>query len=283
MQTLAVLGAPYTYTDFAAHRYIQSRGISLKEKYYETIEDIFHAVSKGGAHKGIVPLENILYGTVRSTFDQLFQQKLSIVQTFKLPVHHSLIVLPKTKKSDIDTIIAHEQAFAQCSNYLRKYFPHAERFSVSSTAAAFKKLKQFPGRHVAVIGPETGANAFGLKVIDKNIEDSKDNVTIFAVIQKKQNSEKDLKNAKNVQTVVAFYFHKDSPGTLHTVLEDFAKAEINLTRIESRPARKKIGGYIFFINFEGSLYDKKVRKVLKNIKRRVADLKILGSFEAVLA
>lgn len=289
-QSLALLGPEYTYADFAADAFLKSarRKSSpftklIKNKIYKTtIEDVFTDVVKGKAHLGLVPIENRLYGTVRETLDGLFTHKVEIISMVELPIDHCIFTLPGAKKKDIKIIMSHAQALNQCKKYLKKNFKKADHVAVSSSAHAFSNVKAKNFSHIAVIGPKKSGKHYGFKMLDQNIADDPDNSTKFVVLTKKAtNSVKKYKNPflkTPKHTSIAFYFSSDKAGSLFKVFEIFAKNEVNMTKVESRPYKKDYGNYLFFIDFEGNPSQEKVALTLKQTSRIVAGLKVLGSF-----
>lgn len=270
LKHLAILGPANTNTDIAATQYLV--GKKLDKYFAKDIDEVFELVASGKVKEGIVPIENKLQGTVRESLDGLFYNNVHIAKEVNIPIHHCLITSAHAKKSEIKLIRSHSQALHQCKKYLKKHFPKAERESFASTAAAVEKLLKNSDPTVAVIASEQAANNPNLKIIAKNIEDEKDNSTTFIILSKGK--------VKGVgpKTSIAFYFNQDSPGSLFSVFQDFADAKINMTKIESRPTKSHFGDYIFYLDFEGNMKDLKIQKTLKSIERKVAKLKILGSY-----
>lgn len=276
---IAVLGPKNTYSDIGVQKYLQKREKGNRRFYASTIEEVFELVEKGAVELGIVPIENKLHGTVRETLDYLFLKKVEIVDEIQIPINHALIMHSHAKKGDIKRIISHSQALNQCKKYIKKNFPKAQLEAYSSTAAATEKMITSGDKGIAVIAPEIAAENAGLKILGRKIQDDPENVTTFIVIQKtkKRSLDKD-QQAKCTKTSIAFYFSEDSPGTLYTVFEDFAKAKVNMTKIESRPTKSKLGQYIFYLDFDGNIYTPKIQKLLKSIDKKVEYLKILGCY-----
>lgn len=278
MNTLGVLGPKSTFTDQASDWYIHKSSKSVDKVYFNTIWEVFDALKKGNVKKGIVPIENSIHGTVRETFDELFKSDLKIELKFSIPIHHCLAVKKGIRLASIKKIVSHQQALNQSSGYLRKNFSKAQCIGFSSTASAIKSLIMDKKGEKAVICSEKAAKEHGLRVIKQNIEDRKGNKTWFAVLGKETS---ELGKSKKIITSIAFHFKKDSPGTLFTVFKDFNDAKINMTKIESRPAPKKWGDYIFFLDFEGSADKKKVADTLKKAEKKVALLKNFGSYPVI--
>lgn len=315
---LAVLGPANTFSDIAAEKYLdaitenfpvtnflnhqrhsgKSNKVSLKKYFAHDIDEIFNLVEKGTVAAGIVPIENKLHGSVRETLDGLFSENVQIVSEITIPIHHCLICLTHANKDDIKTIISHSQALSQCKKYLQKNFSKAELASAPSTGTTIEKLINCTDKSVAVIAPDIAAKNPKLKILANNIEDQHDNATTFAIIKKCHRGHflnwQNLKSrpaitapgpellksnsSHSTKTSIAFYFSADAPGSLFTVFQDFADAKINLTKIESRPTRKQFGDYIFYLDFAGHVSDSNIQKTLQKVSRKVAKLKILGSY-----
>lgn len=270
---IAVLGPQNTFSDLAA-KHIASE----KEKilYVSSIHQAFEVVEEGSAKKAVVPIENMLNGSVRETFDELFQRNVHIVTKINQPILHALVALPGVKKSDINTIKSHPQAIQQCAQFLQKNYPHARKVSTASTVQAYKTIAGENDRSGAAIIPLEVAKTIPCTILAKNIGDRKDNQTTFAVIQKGKAGA--LKVNGSPETAITFTFSKNRPGSLNDVFQEFAKANINLSRIESRPSKKLFGEYVFFLDFEGAPADTEAKQVLTNVKKKVKTLKILGTY-----
>lgn len=270
---IAILGPARTFSEIAADKYDRKRS-----KYYaNSIDEVFELVEKGRVRQGIVPIENKLQGTIRETLDNLFEKKVKIDKEISIPIHHALIILPHAKKADIKSIYSHPQALKQCKKYLKKNFPKANLVNTTSTAYAIEKLVNKNDKSCAAIAPKIAAEKGKLKVLKMNIEDRKSNSTIFIVIQKGRPTPRSVQ--KNcTKTSIAFHFDKDSPGSLFTVFKDFADAKINMTKIESRPTQARFGDYIFYLDFEGCICKLNVQKILKKVEKKVAKIKVLGSY-----
>jgi len=271
---LGVLGPKHTFSDYASDSYILRNKCKCKKVYFSSIWEVFDSIKKKQIAQGIVPIENTIHGTVRETFDALFKSNLKITGQFAMPIHHCIAVLKGTKKSDIKKFVSHQQALNQSQKYLRKHFPNAQQIGFSSTAQAIEAMMKRKSGKAAVVCSEKAAKEYGLRIIERNIEDQKGNKTYFAVLAHEQTKPK----GKNIRTSIAFHFKKDHPGTLFGVFKAFNDAKVNMTKIESRPTLPKWGDYIFFLDFEGDLNKPKIAKLLKSIERKVALLKIFGSY-----
>lgn len=272
LKKLAVLGPPETFSDLAAKDYERSVGTLREKKYFRNIPKIFEAVSKNVCDEGIVPVENMIEGTVVITLDNLFSSNLKIKQEIIVPIHHCIAALPGTKLKEVKHIISHPQALAQCQGWLHRHLPDVELAEALSTSEAMR-LVAFQKMHGdAAIGPEIAAKANDLQVIARNIEDEAGNVTRFFVI-----AEKDSKPTGKDKTSIALDAYKDRPGLLHDMLEAFSNKGINLTKLESRPAKKRLGTYIFYVDLEGHREQKHVKEALRNVAK-MARVKIFGSY-----
>jgi len=258
---VAVLGPEGTFTEIAARRIFKD----VEFVYCDTVSAVFDSVSSG-VEFGVVAIENSLEGSVNTTMDCLIDYDLKICNEVVLGINLCLVVVPGTKKEEIDTIISHPHALAQCRRFLSENFPDARLQRHESTAAAMEELKRLEGS--AAIGPREAAKIYGLDVLFENIQDA-ESQTRFIVISKEAGTGR--------KTSIIFAL-KDEPGALYRVLKEFAERDINLTKIESRPSKRKLGEYLFFVDLEGSLDDKEVKDALNSIKERTTFLKILGSY-----
>lgn len=236
------------------------------------------SVVTGECCKGIVPIENSIEGPVGLTLDLLAHKiNLNIERELIIPINHNLLVDEDNYDNiiDINTIkdvYSHSQALAQCQNYLENH--NMKTHFTLSTAAAAKSIKGKIG--VGAIGTLKAAELYGLKAIDKNIQDIKNNQTRFIVLSKDQ-----TEISGNDKTSILFSLFDDNPGGLHDILGIFAKNNINLTKIESRPSKEGLGKYIFFVDFEGHKNEDIVENILNTIEGKVSYLKILGSYPKV--
>ena len=235
------------------------------------------SVVTGECCKGIVPIENSIEGPVGLTLDLLAHKiNLNIEGELIIPINHNLVDEDNYDNIiDINTIkdvYSHSQALAQCQNYLENH--NMKTHFTLSTAAAAKSIKGKIG--VGAIGTLKAAELYGLKAIDKNIQDIKNNQTRFIVLSKDQ-----TEISGNDKTSILFSLFDDNPGGLHDILGIFAKNNINLTKIESRPSKEGLGKYIFFVDFEGHKNEDIVENILNTIEEKVSYLKILGSYPKV--
>lgn len=267
---IATLGPEGTFSHEAVLRYNKSAKIMFEK----TVWDVFETVDSNNAEIGVVPIENSVSGTVGLTLDALMEFNLNIITEEVLPVRHNLAVFGKVDK--IKEIYVNPQTYEQCELFIRKNFPKAEIIETSSNGQSAKLLKE--ERHSpktksrAAIVPEIAAKIYGLRMIKKDIQDNKFNVTRFIAISKKS-----AKRTGYDRTSIAIYPQVDRPGLLYELLGEFAKRDINLTKIESRPSKGKLGDYIFYIDLQGHKTEKLIKEAFSAIERNFF-LKILGSY-----
>lgn len=268
---IAVLGPQNTYSDMAAARYRKG----IKVWYAASIPEVFDLVERGKVKEGLVPLENTSNGSVLETLDELYEGNVLIKEVIAQPVELALVGIKKIPYRKVKRIYSHTQPLLQCRQFIKKHFRGAETISTPSTTNALERvLLEAQEDHVAIASP-IAAEAYNLPVIQKSIEDDKENTTYFAVIQKGKKVHADKRMKK---TSIAFHFKKDSPGSLNAVLNLFADAGINLSKIESRPSRKVKGQYVFYLDFTRAYNEANSKKVLNQVEDLVANLKILGSY-----
>jgi prephenate dehydratase len=238
-----------------------------------TIVDVIKSIDRGEAEEGVVPIENSIEGSVNITQDILtFESETKIIRELTMPIKHNLIAKKGIKINKIKKVISHPHATAQCRMFLSANLPEAEIIAANSTAEAVKKLAGLDP-DTAAIGTKIAASLYNLDIIADDIEDLKANKTRFVFI----GNYIPAKSGFDKTSIVCF-LKKDKPGSLFNILKEFADRNINLTRIESRPARKDIGDYVFMIDMEGHIHDKVVYDAIESLRKDVYMIKILGSY-----
>ena len=238
----------------------------------KSLRKIIRLVEEDKVDQGILPIENSTEGAVTEVMDLLIKTKKSKIQReIILPVRHNLLSTGDDI-SKLKYILSHPQALEQTREYFIKNYPGIELIPTESTSRACEIVKQ-KGEEYAAIANEWAAKNNGLKILDKNIQDNFYNQTRFLIIGR--NHEKPTGKDK---TSIAFSFHNDFPGSLYMVLKEFAEREVNLTRIESRPAKSEMGKYIFYIDFIGHIEDEHVKEILENVEKITNRFKIFGSY-----
>ena len=268
-KAIGVLGPAGTFSEQAAKRWGNQPSEFI---YFSDVGEIAASVGNR-VDFGVVPIENSLEGSVGATLDALLKYPVTVIGEIILPIRHSL--LAKSETAPIETIISHPQAIAQCRRFLQRHFSGAEIQVAASTAHAAELASSHEG-FAAVASAET-ALKYGLKILFEEIQDVDENHTRFIALGTAvpQPTGQD-------KTSIIVDLHKDRPGALHELLGEFASRGINLTKIESRPTRKALGDYLFYIDFQGHIHDDKIHDAMQSIEGMVARLKVLGSYpEAV--
>ncbi|NQT32376.1 MAG: prephenate dehydratase [Candidatus Omnitrophica bacterium] len=263
---VAYLGPELTFTHQAA---IRKFGSSMEYISCDSIANVFREVEKGNADYGVVPIENSTEGAVNYTLDMFAKSSLKICSETFLPIRHSVLSKSSNVKS-IKKIYSKAEVFGQCRSWIEKNLPGAKLHSVASTSKAAQIVAK--ESKAACIASELVSKKYKLKVIARAIEDSATNVTRFLII-----GDHISKLSGKDKTSIMFSV-KDRPGVLHDMLTPFKKAGINLTKIESRPSKKKAWKYYFFLDMEGHCQAPRVEKTLKDLKKKCHFLKILGSY-----
>ena len=256
------LGPQGTFTHQAALEFFSKA--STEFIACKSILEIFENIEKDILDFGILAIENSLQGTVRETLDLLIERNLKIYGEIELRIVQNLISLKESNLIDIKTIYSHPQAFAQSRLWIKTNLPTAKLINTESTAEAVQKIKELNVLSDAAIGTTYASKIHDLKILSSGIEDNPSNYTRFLIISKKENK---MRNGKVKTSLV--YVTKHVPGALYGVLKIFADANINLTKIESRPRRKGRWEYIFLMDFEGDKDDPKVKEVLELMNQNV--------------
>ena len=263
---VAFLGPKATFTHLAC---MQHFGMSTDFIPKNDIADVFDEVERGSADYGVVPIENTTEGVVSHTLDMFVTSNLYICGEIMLEI--SLALLNKTGDiKDVKKVYSHPHAIAECKKWLNDNLSNAAVFDVSSTAMAAQTVMD--DASAAAIASEQAAALYGLQVVARKIEDQLNNFTRFLVIGKK------LPGKTGEDKTSILFSVKDSPGILFRILKPFAGRGINLTKIESRPQKKKAWEYIFFLDMEGHVSLPKVKEALKEMEEMCSFLKILGSY-----
>lgn len=269
--TIAFLGPEGTFTEAAALKHF---GHSIETLPLTTIEEVFRAVEAGEAHYGVVPVENSTEGVENPTLDRFIQSQLKICGEVELRIHHHFMACGGTL-GDVDRVYSHRQSLAQCREWLEANLAGVERVAVNSNAEAARRAAAEPG--VGAIGSEVAAELYGLQVLARNIEDEPDNTTRFLVIGRRA-----VPPSGNDKTSL-LVSTRNKPGALFRLLEPLARNAISMTRIESRPSRRGMWDYVFFVDIEGHAEDAKVAAALEELGGEAVLLKVLGSYpKAVL-
>jgi chorismate mutase/prephenate dehydratase len=265
---VAFLGPEGTYTQAAVYKQF---GHSVRALALTSVDECFQEVEAGNADFGVVAVENSTEGTVTNTLDRFLGSPLHICGEVELRIHHCLMGRMESL-AQVQRVCAHAQALAQCRGWLDEHLPDAERVAVSSNAEGARRARDEAGS--AAIAGETAAEVYGLRLLDKEIEDRADNTTRFLVIGRKIAEP----SGADKTTILVSAADTDSPGALHALLAPLAKAGISLSRIESRPSRRGKWHYVFFIDFEGHSAEPVVARALKGLAAQASLYRMLGSY-----
>ena len=270
---VAFLGPEGTFTQQAVYKQF---GHSVRALALSSIEEVFHEVEAGSADFGVVPIENSTEGTVTHTLDRFLVSPLYICGEVELRVQQFLMGRMKSL-SDIERVCSHQQSLAQCRQWLEEFLPEAERVPVSSNAEGARRARDEHG--TAAIGPQAAAEVYGLGILVAEIEDHPDNTTRFLVIGNKTFRP----SGEDKTTLLVSAGKTSAPGALYQLLEPLARAGISMTRIESRPSRRRKWDYVFFIDIEGHVEDPGMAVALAELKRRCSLFRVLGSYPRSVA
>ncbi len=275
--SIAFLGPVGTFSYLAVEAYLQRKKlgqVSLHEFY--SFYDVLSSVETKALNVAVVPVENLVEGSISETLDFLAHSKnLSITGEIILDVHQHIIGLPGTKLENVTTILSHQQPIAQCKTYIRTYLSAAKIEHTNSTTAAIDIVAQKKDNTLVAIGNPHDLDSKGLVILQSNISDTANNQTRFLVIDNQP------LHQKGTKVSIVFSTAKDVPGGLYKILKEFADCNINLTKIESRPSKEEMGSYLFFIDLQGDLSQQYVKDALQAIEKKATFFKILGVYEEI--
>jgi len=264
--TIAYLGPEGTYTQAAALKHF---GHSVQLKSLSAIDEIFREVEAGSADFGVVPVENSIEGAINHTLDMFIRSPLKICGDVELRIHHQLLA----NNGSLDTIKsvhAHQQALAQCREWLDANLPGVERVAVSSNGEAARQASGDKG--IAAIASDAAAETYGLATLAANIEDDPNNTTRFLVV-----GDQLVGPSGRDKTTLMVTVHNKT-GALYSLLEPVSRHGVSMTRIESRPSRLSKWDYVFFVDVDGHREDENVAAALSELESRASMLRVLGSY-----
>ena len=267
---IAYLGPKATFTHQAALEYF---GFSAHYVPVSTIGDVFREVETGRVDYGVVPVENTTEGVVNYTLDMFLESDLRIVGEVVIPIKLNLLSTASGLEN-IKTVYSHRHALAQCKEWLRKNLPQASLIETESTAKACELVMEL--EDAGAIASEVAAYTYHLNILAENIQDNPNNYTRFLVIGKRW-----MKPTGKDKTSIIFAV-MDEAGALYKALESFYRYGVNLTKIVSRPSKKKVWDYVFFVDLEGHAEEENVKKALELLQERSQMVKVLGSYPKAL-
>jgi len=263
--TIAYLGPVATWSHQAAR---EKFGASVEYAAQSSIAEVFNVVARGKADYGVVPIENSTEGAVSYTLDQFMDSELRVCAQFSLKIENNL--LAKIPRDQVRIVYTHPQVIGQCRQWLRHNLPHAELTEVSSTTRAAELAAKEP--HSAAIAGRMAAEVYGLEVLEASIQDSPNNTTRFLII-----GPNSCPATGDDKTSLMFSV-QDKPGALFSALAPFKDLLINMSKIESRPSKRKAWEYFFFVDIDGHAEDAPLVEALAELQKHCSFVKILGSY-----
>ena len=272
---VAYLGPAGTFSDDALAA--SAGDASIERGPQSSIFEAIEAIGNGSADRALVPFENSIEGTVRSTLDTLAfdATEVVILGSFDHPIHHSLIARTALELGQIEAVISHPQASAQCQGYLREKLPQAEVRAALSTADAVRQVGESEDPWAA-LGAASAAEIYGCTVVASGVEDTPDNVTRFIWIAPA--GAQATGSGEWRTTLIFSELGEDHPGALVDALHEFSSRGVNLTRIESRPRRTQLGRYMFFVDVAGAETEEQVAAAISALRESAESVRILGSY-----
>ncbi len=241
---------------------------------FPAVPEVIAAVEKGRADGGVVPIENMIEGSVSVTLDTLaFESDLLIQREIDLPVSLNLCARPGVALADVKTVVSFPHAIAQCRGWMAKKVPNAEPRASHSTSDAAREVSRSKRTDLAAICNALAAEIYGLDVLASEIEDHPENQTRFVLVGRGVPAP-----TGHDKTSIVCFQRADRPGSLLSILQEFAARAINLTKLESRPTKRGLGDYCFFMDCEGHIADEVVADTLRNLAAKQAEVKFLGSY-----
>jgi len=263
--TIAYLGPEATFTHQAA---IRRFGSSLRYVSLKTITDVFAEVSKRRAEYGVVPVENSTEGVVTHTLDMFVDSDLKIVSQIVLPVQQCL--MSRCRREQIKRLYAHPQSLAQCRGWVQNNLPHVEIIETSSNARSAERAAEEPD--TAAIAGALAAERYHLNILEYDIQDNSANATRFLVLGRQCSPPTGCDRTSNMFSIM------DAAGALHRALAPIRRAKINMTKIESRPNKRKAWEYFFFVDCDGHIEEPKVAATIRQLGKHCHFVKVLGSY-----
>jgi prephenate dehydratase len=278
---VAFLGPEGTFTAEAADRVIEvgaaaEGGGSAERRPLATIPEVFDAVRGGGADLGVVPIENLIEGSVNATLDELVfgAPGAHVRGEVLVPVSMCLLARPGTGLDALTALHSHPHALAQCRAWLTANLPGLPQLAATSTAEAARMVAEEPGHErSAALGTRSAAERFGLEVLAADVHDHQGNMTRFAVLGARMSAPTGAD-----KTSLVVFFGEDRPGLLLRILDELALRGINLTKVESRPTKTALGEYCILIDCEGHPTDARLSEALRSLHRHAAEVKVLGAY-----
>ena len=264
---VAFQGERGAYSESAVYQFF---GADTEVKPCRDFKDVFESVKRQEVQAGVVPVENSIEGSVNQNYDLFFNYDLKVCGEVIVKIAHCLIANPGTSIDSIKAVYSHPQALAQCRSFLERL--KCELIPTYDTAGSVKLIKEKKLANSAAIASEKAAELYNMKILARDIADNKENYTRFFVLSKEDSPI----TGKDKTSII--FSAKHEPGSLYHALGEFAKRNINLTRIESRPTKKTPWEYNFYLDFEGHRSEPRCAEALKALEKCAAFVRILGSY-----
>jgi prephenate dehydratase len=270
----AFLGPEGTFSDMAVRAFV-ARG-ALAAEYTplacETLADVFESVERGKADYGVVPIENSLEGPVTAVLDAFaFTSRAEILGETAIDIHQALVLAPGAGLSDVETIASHPQGIGQCRRWIDLNLPRRKVHLADSTAAAAQMAAD--DKAVAAIASTLAAELYGASVYEEAIEDNLSSQTRFVII-----GTGPAEHDGPGKSTLALFMNEDRPGTLQMILSEFFYAGANLTMVQSRPTKRDLGDYMFFMDIEGYVDEPDIQIALNCLRMKMREVKVIGSY-----
>ena len=263
---IAYLGPEGTFTQQAVNQHF---GHSVQALGVTGIDDVFSQVESSEADFGVVPVENSNQGIVSHTLDRFVDSDLKICGEIEMAIHHNLLSQAKSL-AHIERVYSHQRSLSQCKNWIRQHLPEAECIAVSSNAEAARRVRHSPD--AAAISSQSAAEIYGVPILFARIEDRVDNATRFLVIGRQ------LLTPSGDDKTTLLLAGDEGPGALHALLSPLARHALNMSRIESRPARAGRWSYVFFIDVDGHAESEPLKTALQEMQTQASLTRVLGSY-----
>ena len=272
---VAYLGPPGTFSDDALRAAVGDEQVEAIPS--ASVYDAILAIREGNADRALVPFENAIEGAVTATLDTLAfdADDLSLVGEYDLPIRHCLIAREEIPLDRIDLVLSHPQASAQCAHFIRENLPQAEVRASPSTAEAVRTVVE-SDQPWAALGAASAAERYGAAVLRQGVEDQTDNITRFVWVAPE--GTKPSGSGPWRTSLVFSELGEDHPGALVEALQVFSSRDVNLTRIESRPLRRGLGRYQFFLDIEGATGDEPLDSAIEDLRSKAETVRVLGSW-----
>jgi chorismate mutase/prephenate dehydratase len=269
--TVACQGVEGAYSQIATEKLFKEPSIS----YMSSFEAVFSAISNGFCRYGVLPLENSTAGSVNKIYDLMMQYNFSIVRSVRVKIDHSLLARPGVKLEDVKEIYSHEQAIAQCADFLKAH-PQIHVTACENTAVAAKMVAQSDRRDIAALSSHNCAELYGLNTLAASVQDKGNNYTRFICIGK----ELEIFPGADRTSVMLTTAHK--PGSLHRIMTRINSLGINLTKLESRPLPDRDFEFMFYFDLDTPVYSPKFIQLMGDLETLCDTFRYLGSYSEII-